>query len=221
MPGIQCKIERDEPNYPYDQETFGFISGLAPQIKTYSIRYNVPPIAVAGSIADEYNVQRGGRRIWDWFQDHVVFVHMPSALIGLDFTLGFKSRLLNATRNDIGPGNINIATARQIYLESPRAFPKALNSWAAVVEYILTAQGTVVVAALVIHKGKRDLAQWLAGRAPEIQEALLVTYFKQGPSFINRFKARLAANPGAVLVPGEGCRVFHQRAAFKTALGLL
>jgi hypothetical protein len=30
--------------------------------------------------------------------------------------------------------------------------------------------------------------------------------------------ARLAANPGAEIVPGEGCRVYQQRAAFKRAL---
>jgi hypothetical protein len=220
MPGVECRIDQDESNYPYDQETFALISRLAPQIRNYSARYNVPPIAVAGSIADEYNVQRGPRRIWDWLQDHVVLAHMPAAWIGLDFKVGFKPRLLNATRNDIGPANINIATARQMYLENRRAFPKELDNWAALVDYILSAQGTVVVATLVIRKGKQDLAQWLVGRAPEIQEALLITYFKQGPSFIARYKLRLALNPGAVLVPGEGCRAFHQRAAFEAALGL-
>ena len=78
----------------------------------------------------------------------------------------------------------------------------------------------MVIATLVIRKAKRELSHWLVGRTPEIQEALLITYYKQGPSFIARFSARLSANPGAVLVPGEGCRAFHQRDAFKRALQL-
>ena len=220
MPELECKIDLNSSNYPYDDRTFALISALADQIKTYSAKLGVPPIAVAGSIADEYNVQRRGRRIWDWLQDRVVFTHMPAAWIGRDFRIGFKSRLLNATRNDIGPANINIATARQMYLEHRDEFPAELDDWAELVKYILTDHGSVVVATLVIHKGRQELAPWLAGRPAEIQEALLVTYFKQGPSYITRFKDRLRTNPSAVLVPGEGCRVFHQRSAFKAALKL-
>jgi hypothetical protein len=68
---------------------------------------------------------------------------------------------------------------------------------------------------------KEQMAHWLAGRPSEIREALLVTYFKQGPSYLTRFKERLRrqAYSSAVLVPGEGCRVFDQRAKFKEALG--
>jgi hypothetical protein len=107
-----------------------------------------------------------------------------------------------------------------MYLEHREEFPDDLDDWNELVNYILTDHGTVVVATLVILKGKQELARWLAARPAEIQEALLVTYFKQGPSYIARFKARLGANPAAVLVPGEGCRVFQQRAAFKAALRL-
>jgi hypothetical protein len=60
----------DAANYPYDKQTFGLISRLAHHIKSYSAKHGVPPIAVAGSIADEYNVQRGMRRLLDWFQDN-------------------------------------------------------------------------------------------------------------------------------------------------------
>jgi hypothetical protein len=163
-------------------------------------------------------VQRKVRKVWDWFQDRVVFTHLPSSWIGGDYRLGFKTRLLNVTRNDIGKGNINIATAREMYVRYREEFPEDMREWSQLVDYILTDHGTVVISALVIRKGQEELAPWLSGRPDEVQEALLVTYFKQGPSYIARFKARLAANPGARLVPGEGCRVFHQRAAFKRAL---
>jgi hypothetical protein len=222
VPATECTVDTNEPNYPYDQNTFGLITRLAAQIKQVSAKHGVPPIAVAGSIADEYNVQRGIRKIWDWFQDSVVFTYLPASFIGFDFGVGINSKAFNATRNDIGPGNINIGTAREMYLLYKNAFPRELDDWAQLVDFILTERGTVIVAALVIRKGKSDLAPWLAGRSPEIQEALLVTYFKQGPRFIARYKAHLRerGHSGSVMVPGEGCRVFHQRGRFKTALGL-
>lgn len=216
----QCSIDVDEPNYPYDRETFNLISVLADQIKSCSAAHGVPPIAVAGSIADEYNVQRYVRRYWDWFQDRVVLQHMPANWIARDFQFGAKSRLFNVTRNDIGRGNINIATAREMWLKYRNAFPTELDDWSELVNYILSDRGTVVVATLVIREGQQELARWLSGRSPEMQEALLVTYYKQGPSYVGRFKARLAVNPRAELVPGEGCRVFNQRSAFLDALRL-
>jgi hypothetical protein len=83
MPDFECKIDADEPNYPYDAHTFALISSLANQIKNFSAKHNVPPIAVAGSIADEYNVQRGLRRVWDWFQDR------PTSMIGRSSSTSF------------------------------------------------------------------------------------------------------------------------------------
>ena len=58
----ECAIDAGEPNYPYDNETFALIRRLAWQIKHHAKKQGVPPIAVAGSIADEYNVcvARGG-----------------------------------------------------------------------------------------------------------------------------------------------------------------
>ena len=74
------------------------------------------------------------------------------------------------------------------------------------------------MATLVIKKGMRELALLIAGQRKEIQEAILVTYYKQGPSYVARFRSRLKTSPTADLVPGEGCRVFHQRADFASAL---
>jgi len=183
----------------------------------------VPPIAIAGSIADEFNVQRGARRWVDWVQDHAIISNLPSTWIGLDYQLGINSKFLNATRNDLGPANINLLTAAQMFALYRSQFPKEVGTWEQLVDYIISEEGAVAVAALVIRKGMKDLAPWLMGRPPEIQESLLVTYFKQGASYIDRFKSRLAQQvPGtnAKLKPGEGCRVFNQRAALKIALGL-
>lgn len=105
-----------------------------------------------------------------------------------------------------------------MWLKNRNSFPSELDDWSELVNYILSDHGTVVVATLVIKQGQQDLARWLVGQAAELREALLVTYYKQGPSYVDRFRARLALNPHARLVPGEGCRVFNQRAAFLAAL---
>lgn len=254
----QCELDENEPNYPYDVQTFNFIGTLKDRILAYSRWHGVPPIAVAGSIADEYNILRGNVRRWNWLQD-AVFKRTPSFFIELEHRLGLPWKL-DAPRNDIGPGNLNMATARDIYkeyglrypdfvemgpaldawqrqhsgrppslLQKYGAFqvyrggsplPKELSDWADVVDFILSPQGTVVIATLVIRKGQQELAPWLGGRPPEIREALLVTYYKQGPSFVARYVARLAKDRNSVIVPGEGCRVYHQREAFKRALQL-
>jgi peptidoglycan hydrolase-like protein with peptidoglycan-binding domain len=57
-------------NFPYDANTFQLISQLAFSIKMYSQKFNVPPVAVAGSIADEYNTRRGIRVPLEWIQDN-------------------------------------------------------------------------------------------------------------------------------------------------------
>ena len=38
-----------------------------------------------------------------------------------------------------------------------------------------------------------------------------MTYFKQGPRFLARYKGRVAQDPAASINPGEGCRAYHQR----------
>jgi hypothetical protein len=219
----ECTIDNSEHNYPYDSETFALIRRLAWQIKHHARNQKVPAIAVAGSIADEYNVQRGARRWVDWLQDHAIISNLPSSWIGLDYQLGFHSKFLNVMRNDLGPANINVFTGAQMFALYRDQFPKSVRTWSELVDYIISEEGAVVVASLVIRKGMKDLAQWLSGRPPEIQEALLVTYFKQGVSYVDRFKSRLqrqAPGGNAELKPGEGCRVFQQRAALQGALGL-
>ena len=207
-------------NYPYDEKTYRLISRLAPLIVKYSHKFAVPPLAVAGSIADEYNTRRGSRFFLDWVQDYVVLNWLPGALIGRTYKLGYQSKWLNGTRHDLGPGNINLKTAAEVYTQFRKSFPHGFSEWSELVDYLLTDEGTVTVAALVIKKGMQELASLLLGRDPEIQVAILVTYYKQGPTFQARFRARLGNDPTAELTPGEGCRVFHQRMELTKTLGL-
>ena len=63
----KCSIPTD--NYPFRSDTFLLIQNLSIKIRRYSNQYNVPPIAVAGAIADEYNTQVFPKAIIDWFQE--------------------------------------------------------------------------------------------------------------------------------------------------------
>jgi hypothetical protein len=53
------------------------------------------------------------------------------------------------------------------------------------------------------------------------QEAVLMTYYKQGDFYLNNYKQKLAANSQSKIAPGEGCRVCLQRDRFLKALGLM
>jgi hypothetical protein len=231
-----CDIDPDDAHFPYKGETFDVVRRLRRHILRVSKRLGVSPVAVAGSIADEYNIMRSdwkGARLWfdrglDWALQHP----MREFMFDWSVRLGSSSKFFNATRHDIGVGNINVATARSVYDEFRSCYPDDpidmrefvdddRTDWKELVDFALTDEGTVVIAALVIKKAQGELAPYLHGRSPEIQDALLVTYYKQGPTrLLGHFKERLALTPGATLKPGEGCRVYHQRTAFLQALGL-
>lgn len=210
-----------DENYPYSPETFALIKRLGPEIRTRSKQTGVPPIAVAGSIADEYNTRVGLRQFVDWFQDELLLNSLlPSFAIEVDHRIGFESKMLNATMHDIGIGNIKVATARQMYEANKSSFNANLDEWSDLVDYILTDGGTIHIAALVIKQGMTELAGQLRDRPADVQEAILVTYYKQGPAYAKRFAERLRNAPKSTIQPGEGCRVFKQRTAFVEAIGV-
>lgn len=211
----------DGENYPYSDDTFKLITKLAPTIKKYSRKYNIPPIAVAGAIADEYNTRGKYLRAFvDWGQD--VFISLLSdRAIRLDHKVGVNSKWLNATKHDLGIGNIKLETAMKIYNYYKIIFGKQINSWDDLVDYILTDEGTVHIASLVIRKAKFTMFPYFdSSYSDEIKEALYITYYKQGESFVTRYKAKPPHERKKGITPGEGCRGFYQRDKFKTALGI-
>jgi hypothetical protein len=214
---VFCK-ETPTENYPYSDDTFVVIAGLADTIKDFSRRYDVPPIAVAGSIADEYNTRTGVRSAVDWFQDRVLLNYMPNFFIEVDAWAGFNTKLLNSTKHDIGIGNIKLETAKLIYEQYKYTFQKNDMDYSDLVDYILTDQGTVHVAALVIKKAREELDSYLEDYPDEVKEAVYVTYYKQGPSYLQRFLKARETDPDRRLKPGEGCRVFRQRDRFAKIL---
>ncbi|BAP54430.1 hypothetical protein THII_0133 [Thioploca ingrica] len=193
-----CCLYNPKPteNFPYTAETFSMIKQIAPLILKYSTQFNVPPVAIAGAIADEYNTRTGFKAIIDWFQDEVLLNWMPNLFIEIDAYVGFKSKLLNATQHDIGIGNIKLETAKKTYEKYKHKLPTQKDlDYSALVDYIRTDQGTVYIAALVIKRAIEELNQYVNNYTEEHKEAIYITYYKQGPSYVSRFKNSLASNP--------------------------
>ncbi|MBS9781627.1 MAG: DUF4150 domain-containing protein [Gammaproteobacteria bacterium] len=209
---IMCDKSMDE--FSYDDRTFNLIENMASDILEYSTKYGVPAIAVAGSIADEYNTRRGFKKWIDDWQDKTLINNLSNSDIELDEYFGFDSKLLNATKHDIGVGNIKLETAKKIYDSNRNDFNNKNMNYADIVDYVLTEKGTAHIAALYIKEAQNKLGTYLDGYTDANKEAVLVTYYKQGPNYVQRYLDAREKQPNKNIYPGEGCRVFFQREKF-------
>jgi hypothetical protein len=217
---LQVGCDPPTENFPYDGITFGLIRQLATPIKMYSQRFNVPPIAVAGSIADEYNTRRGIRVPLNWIQDNIWVNFATNLEFERDAKWGSSRKLFNLTKHDVGLANVKVETAHQIYDEYRHTFSRYDLDYEDIVDYIRTDNGTVHVATLVIKKAAQELKPFSQGMSEEKAEGLYVTYYKQGPAYVSRFRSARALDPLRRIEPGEGCRVVLQRKALQRALGI-
>jgi hypothetical protein len=187
---------------------------MAYYISIFSDKNNVPVIAVAGSIADEYNTRRNWRIILDWFQDDIVINNLPEFAIEIDAYLDFDSKYFNATKHDIGVANINVATAKAIYDSNPLIFENRKWGYTQIIDYLRSLAGSAHMASLYIKVAKEKLKNHIKHYDNPTKEAILVTYFKQGPGYLERYFENLKKDPSKKLQPGEGCRVCLQRDDF-------
>lgn len=216
-----CDCDPPEENFPYKDGTFEYIRSIAPQICEFSELNGVSPVAVAGSIADEFNT----RGLIDRFQDHVLLPSMTDAQVQLDVDVGIPSKYLNATYHDLGKGNIQLKTAREMYEKYPDQFPDMTGTWPELVDHLTSDEGTAQVAALYIRHAEGELNRTLGryGQALDDyplqdREALLVTFYKQGPKFLKLIENKLKLDPNARVRAGEGCRVCLQSERLLDAL---
>ena len=225
-----CAVPKE--NFPYDDPTFALIEASADKILQYSAAHDVPPVAVAGAIADEYNTSRDFKAAVDWLQDvgwlpHVwnwaIAVHswidIPEklALLGLPKKLEELLSKIDPREHDIGVGNVKLKTAMELQKEYPGILEE--KNYAEMVNHLVQIEGTVQLATLTIRKARDELDSYVQDYTPAGQEAVYVTYYKQGEDYVDRFKESLAADPNHRITPGEGCRVYLQRDRFLQALG--
>jgi outer membrane protein OmpA-like peptidoglycan-associated protein len=220
-------------NFPYDERTFALIEAMAEKIVRYSAAHDVPPVAVAGAIADEYNTSRDLKAVVDWFQDvgwlpHVFnwaiavhqWIEIPEKLawLGLPKKLEELLSKMDPREHDIGAGNIKLKTAMELQEEYPGILEE--KNYAEMVDHIAKVEGTVQLATLTIRKARDELDTHVQDYTAAGREAVYITYYKQGEDYVDRFKKSLATDPNHRITPGEGCRVYLQRDHFLQALGI-
>ena len=215
-----CDCKTPEENYPYSENTFSKIKEIKELIKLYAKKYSVPPVAIAGSIADEYNIinESNSAKLINWLQDDIVINFMPNFAIEFDVYVGGSSKLNNATKHDLGIGNIKLETAKKLYDQYQQEFKAKNWNYKDIVNYIQSNEGTVHLAALVIKKAQEMLEKYIFDYCECKKEAVLVTYYKQGENYINKFLQNKKQNPSHRIKPGEGCRVCLQRESILKSL---
>lgn len=201
-------------NFPYEAETFAKIASMRKDILELSQKYDIPPVTVAGAIADEFNASG----FLDQGQDKL-FDHLPDFIVESDLFFDSKNKFikkLNARRHDLGPGNINVETAFNVYKNNIQEFPSSDWDYSDIIDYITTDFGTVHIAALFIQDAKKHFEPLTKDLSPEIKEAVFVTSYKRG---IENYKLEEALQQEP-FKPGEGIRVLLQREQLLEALGL-
>ena len=143
---------------------------------------------------------------------------MSNDQIKLDEYFNFESKWLNATKHDLGIGNIKLETAKQVYKENLKTFKNKNWDFKDIFNYIETNSGTVHLACLVIKKGQELLGKYISDYCECKKEAVLVTYYKQGDSYVEKYLKNKKTAPYRKILPGEGCRVSKQRDKLLKAL---
>ena len=193
----------------------------------------MPPVAVAGAIADEYNTSRDLRPWWTGFRTWagclmsltgrsrcIEWIEIPEKLawLGLPKKLEELLSKMDPREHDIGAGNIKLKTAMELQEEYPGILEE--KNYAEMVDHIVKVEGTVQLATLTIRKARDELDTHVQDYTAAGREAVYVTYYKQGEDYVDRFKKSLATDPNHRITPGEGCRVYLQRDHFLQALGI-
>lgn len=123
----------------------------------------------------------------DGFKDQYLIKYMSNSEIEIDKYFNFESKWLNANKHDLGIGNIKLETAKQLYDENINVFRNKNWNYTDIVKYVETNEGTVHLVALVIKKAKQILEKYIINYCECKKEAILVTYYKQGDKYVEKF----------------------------------
>lgn len=204
-----------ESNFPYKSVVFK----KSDLVKYFARKHNVPEVAVAGAIADEYNAVIDS---WiDTAQDWTVDLY-PDFYIEITKNMINESEIItklrNPSMNDLGIGNIKLDNAKKIYDLMPTEFASMKWDYTDLVDYIQTNAGSVHVASLTIKIAQSLFSKYIKNYSDCAKEAGLVTFYKQGPKYFNKFFKKLQDDPQANPISGEGSRVAMQRSRILKAL---
>lgn len=99
------------------------------------------------------------------------------------------------------------------------------EQWEQYVDYAKTPEGSATLASAYVQKAQGDLAPHMEGLNEEEKMAALMTYYKQGPIYLEKYQQSTAKKAGAdsaesnrPIDPGEGTRLLYQLNKVRRAL---
>ncbi|EQC4551520.1 hypothetical protein ACY5GL_001878 [Cronobacter malonaticus] len=243
-----CYCNTPEENYPFHQPVFDWLKSISVFILKYANKFSIPPIAIAGALADEYNTRFSSgyslaKKTLDNLQDNIYpkgkYIEYPesinNSLSSQELDEQYEAlkdkdpdnvrrtswdRASNAVAGDYGKGNISLRTAYDIYDASPKLDDFPEMSRLDILRYLVTDEGTVHFAAISIMLAQRVLQEHISNLPPRKKEATLITYFKQGDHYRAKFLNNLKMNSNAQIKSGEGCRTCFQREKIADCIGV-
>lgn len=185
---------------PYSDEVVAKVGKMAPVIKGYSAKYGVPVLAVAGSIAEEYDTRSrkmGVKGFYDKYQDSMLRYTPKESDINRFAVGAWDSRIAPAyagssgfMHNDLGAANIKMATAARLAREFPDHFPAGIQEPQRLAAYVASDHGNAHLAAMYISQAQRGVNDFLKKAESPVSNdyriALYVDYFRKGPETLGR-----------------------------------
>ncbi|AXQ30434.1 hypothetical protein D0B54_17900 [Solimonas sp. K1W22B-7] len=182
-------------NTPYSTITLSKIAEMAPFIKGYAAKYNVPVLAVAGSIAEEYETRgskMGLKGMYDQYQDALIPYTPSISQVNKPLAEAFDNRISPGyagspgfLHNDLGPANVRMATATRLADKYPEDFPAYADNPRGLAAYTVGNRGNAHLAALYLSQAKQGIGGVLENAkesmSGDYRAALYVDYFRKGP----------------------------------------
>lgn len=214
-------IDAGDQKRQYPKWVLDKISSMRDAINHYSGKYDVPSLAVAGSIADEYETRGnhlGLKGLADGIQDYAVprtgsHGWLPRTEIGGgNYPLaGEVPAYVDSPgflRADVGAGNIGMRTAEYLYDRYRGEFPQRVKDPLSLARYAVSDEGNAHLAALYIKEAHDRLGTILAGSEaplpPDYMTALSVDYFRDGPErLIDNYAGRIGQDKARDYIQGR------------------
>lgn len=193
---------------PLSEQTLNLLLNHNKHLDFYSNKYDIPIDALAASIGSEINRRIYTNKLIDIVQDYIFSTMLVSnSFLELSLKSGIDNRYLNFTKQDIGLGSIKVETAWDIYNLYSTEFDQ-INSLKDMVNYLLTVEGNIKVASLIIMHAKNKFKDHYQSLDNIDKSAVLFSYYKQGESYYNRYV--FLSNYERPPIPGGGKKIINK-----------
>ena len=221
--GVPCSCVPNAQG-PIAPWSLDYITDIAPTIAQVARDRGVPPLALAGAIAEEYETRQGFHWWIDIIQDNVLPLY-PEWAIDLGRIPDFHNKAQNLLEHDIGNANIHVRTALE-QVEAGRlqvsGSPPTDAQVNVIVDFLLEERGMVEASASVLAQGQELFGPYIGAYDAGYQDAVLIDFFNIGYDiyYTDNFLPALAKDPLHRPCPdpvGDGCQVLQSRDAIEAA----